>query len=95
MSGIAQTEFNAWATAVETALGAANSLDPTLNPSATRRNKEIYQALLKDFQDSWDDWAVNTRGAGAADRDNAEGDSRKATTDQTLFKRAKVDLVNP
>lgn len=81
MAGLAQTEFDAYATAVETALGTAGSLDPTLVPVNSKINASVYRAMLKDFQDSFDTWAANT----AVNQDSNAGDSRKRVDDISKY----------
>lgn len=85
MAGLAQVTFDLWATAVETALGAANSLDPLKVPVPSKVNATIYEKMLKDFNDSFDTWAAAT----AVNLDVNEGDSRKRVSDQTKHNRTQ------
>lgn len=77
MASLAQTEFDAWATAVETALGTNGSFDPTLVPVNSKINATIYRKMLADFQEAFDVWAANT----ATNTDTNPGDSRSRVAD--------------
>lgn len=92
MAGLAQVQFDAYATALETAIDTTTlSLDITSHISNSGYNAELFSAALADFIESWDTWAE----ASAVNPDSNFGDSRKRVNDIELIDRMRKSINFP